>query len=143
MSKTTLDLSTLSDIAEGTHTVKVKAKADGYNDSEFSNEVSYTKVVPIYSGEFTVTNSNPTRPYTTVTIEYNGTTYTLTPSTKYEVYRQQLNIKAGESFTWSIDSSQRIKVGSYKNCTVIDSGKKSGSAKPTGDSWRFSTSISD
>ena len=40
---TTLDLSTLSDIADGTHTVTVKAKASGYNDSEFSNEVSYTK----------------------------------------------------------------------------------------------------
>ena len=40
---TTLDLSTLSDIADGAHTVKVKAKASGYNDSEFSNEVSYTK----------------------------------------------------------------------------------------------------
>ena len=40
---TTVDLSTLSDIADGTHTVKVKAKASGYNDSEFSNEVSYTK----------------------------------------------------------------------------------------------------
>lgn len=43
MSKTTLDLSTLSNISDGTHTVKVKAKASGYNDSEFSNEVSYTK----------------------------------------------------------------------------------------------------
>ena len=43
ISKTTLDLSTLSDITDGTHTVKVKAKADGYRDSEFSNEVSYTK----------------------------------------------------------------------------------------------------
>lgn len=41
--QTTLDLSTLSDIADGTHTVKVKAKADGYRDSEFSNEVNYTK----------------------------------------------------------------------------------------------------
>ena len=44
MSKTTLDLSTLPDITDGTHTVKVKAKADGYRDSEFSNEVSYTKI---------------------------------------------------------------------------------------------------
>ena len=43
MSKTTLDLSTLSDITDGAHTVKVKAKAEGYRDSEFSNEVSYTK----------------------------------------------------------------------------------------------------
>lgn len=44
MSKTTLDLSTLSDITDETHTVKVKAKADGYRDSEFSNEVNYTKI---------------------------------------------------------------------------------------------------
>lgn len=44
---TTLDLSTLSDITDGTHTVKVKAKANGYNDSEFSNEVSYTKAPAI------------------------------------------------------------------------------------------------
>ena len=40
---TTFDLSTLSDITDGAHTVKVKAKANGYIDSEFSNEVSYTK----------------------------------------------------------------------------------------------------
>ena len=54
MSKTTLDLSTLSDIADGTHTVKVKAKADGYRDSEFSNEVSYTKAsgLPVYTVTF-------------------------------------------------------------------------------------------
>ena len=50
MSKTTLDLSTLSDITDGAHTVKVKAKADGYRDSDFSNEVSYTK-----SGGYTIT----------------------------------------------------------------------------------------
>ena len=48
MGKTTVDLSTLSDIADGAHTVKVKAKADGCRDSEFSNEVSYTKTpIPI------------------------------------------------------------------------------------------------
>ena len=61
MSKTTLDLSTLSDISDGSHIVKVKAKADGYIDSEFSNEVSYTKTSapPVYtvtfSSDFTVT----------------------------------------------------------------------------------------
>ena len=33
MSKTTLDLSTLPDIADGVHTVKVKATAAGYIDS--------------------------------------------------------------------------------------------------------------
>lgn len=50
MSKTTLDLSTLN-LTDGTHTVKVKAKADGYKDSEFSNEVSYTKTPTLYSGQ--------------------------------------------------------------------------------------------
>lgn len=61
MSKTTLDLSTLSDIADGAHTVKVKAKASGYNDSEFSNEVSYTKAPTGYtvtfSSDFAVTGT--------------------------------------------------------------------------------------
>lgn len=55
MSKTTLDLSTLSDITDGAHTVKVKAKADGYRDSEFSNEVSYTKAPAGY--KLTITGS--------------------------------------------------------------------------------------
>ena len=42
--QTTFDLSTLPDISGGTHTIKVKAKADRYIDSEFSNEIEYTKV---------------------------------------------------------------------------------------------------
>ena len=46
MSKTTLDLSTLSDIADGAHTVTVKAKANGYRDSEASNAVNYTVTTP-------------------------------------------------------------------------------------------------
>lgn len=60
---TTVDLSTLSDISDGTHTVKVKAKADGYRDSEFSNEVSYTKTsapsvyTVTFSSDFTVTGT--------------------------------------------------------------------------------------
>lgn len=53
MSKTTLDLSTLSDISDGTHTIKVKAKANGYRDSEFSNEVSWTKAPAGYTVTFT------------------------------------------------------------------------------------------
>lgn len=39
--KTTFDLSTL-DLADGTHSVTVKAKASGYKPSEASNAVSYT-----------------------------------------------------------------------------------------------------
>ena len=63
MTQTTFDLSALSDIADGTHTVKVKAKADGYIDSEFSNEVSYTKTsaptvyTVTFSNDFTITGT--------------------------------------------------------------------------------------
>ena len=60
MSKTTLDLSTLSDIADGAHTVKVKAKASGYNDSEFSNEVSYTKAPSTFKGTITLDTTRST-----------------------------------------------------------------------------------
>ena len=60
MSKTTLDLSTLSDITDGAHTVKVKAKADGYIDSEFSNEVSYTKAPSTYKGTITLDTTRST-----------------------------------------------------------------------------------
>lgn len=67
---TTFDLSTLSDIADGAHTIKVKAKADGYRDSEFSNEVSYTKAPAGYSG--TVTKEG----FRTVYYEINKDTIT-------------------------------------------------------------------
>lgn len=36
------DLAMLN-LTDGAHTIKVKAKADGYRDSEFSNEVSYIR----------------------------------------------------------------------------------------------------
>ena len=62
MSKTKLDLSTLSDIADGAHTVKVKAKASGYNDSEFSNEVSYTKAPAGFKLTITGSWSKPGSP---------------------------------------------------------------------------------
>lgn len=87
MSKTTLDLSTLSGITDGTHTVKVKAKADGYRDSEFSNEVNYTKNSGFtitfdqnfsrgatYNPTFVKVNNPPTSDYdnTTQTWSYPG-----------------------------------------------------------------------
>ena len=94
MSKTILDLSTLSDIADGTHTVKVKAKADGYRDSEFSNEVSYTKASapPVYtvtfSSDFTVTGTG--HPYGIYYINKTGERVLL-PVTddNYTTYRGQ------------------------------------------------------
>lgn len=57
MSKTAFDLSTLN-LSDGTHTVTVKAKADGFAESNFSNEVSYTKA----SG-FNLDTSNVSIPY--------------------------------------------------------------------------------
>ena len=67
---TTFDLSTLSDIADGAHTVKVKAKADGYIDSEFSNEVSYTKAPAGY--EVVLNLRNTTSYYAHVRVEVDG-----------------------------------------------------------------------
>lgn len=87
MNTTTFDLSTLSDISDGTHTVKVKAKADGYRDSEFSNEVSYTKSsgytitfdqnfsrAATYNPTFVKVNSPPSSDsdYTIQTMPYPG-----------------------------------------------------------------------
>ena len=77
---TTVDLSTLSDIADGAHTVKVKAKADGYSDSEFSNEVSYTKAPPatftqVYltksSRNSVLSNMNTSKIYSIKSVSYN------------------------------------------------------------------------
>ena len=127
MSKTKLDLSTLSDITDGTHTVKVKAKASGYNDSEFSNEVSYTKssAPPVYtvtiSSDFTIGMS----PYNIYGIYYTneaGVT-TLLPVTEdnYTTYR-------GTTFeASSIDSVS----GNYDYAKI----KIDGTAYYSGSTW--------
>ena len=76
---TTFDLSTLSDIVDGAHTVKVKAKASGYIDSEFSNEVSYTKAPAGYSGTitsvawYTIDGIKPDGTRDTLSVEDSGT----------------------------------------------------------------------
>ena len=142
MNKTTLDLSTLSDIPDGTHIVKVKAKAEEYNHSEFSNEVSYTKAPATYSGKFTTYTASE-RPWrATVTVTYNGNEYKLNPSAEYEVLEQQLNIKAGDTFSWEVSGANKISVINSKNCTVTSQYNKYGFAKPAGDNWQLSTSIS-
>ena len=141
MNKTTLDLSTLSDISDGTHTVKVKAKADGYRDSEFSNEVSYTKAPATYSGKFTTYTNDSTSLGKTVTVKYKEAKYELTPFAQYEVLEQQLNVKPGDAIGWSISGDGRIHVISSKNCTVTVDEDKYGYAKPTGANWQVSTSF--
>ena len=141
MNKTTLDLSTLSDIADGTHTVKVKAKASGYNDSEFSNEVNYTKAPAAYSGKFTTYTSDGSSLGKTVIVRYKESEYELTPYAQYEVLEQQLNVKPGDAIGWSISGDGRIRVISSKNCTVTVDEDKYGYAKPTGANWQVSTSF--
>ena len=59
MTQTTFDLSALSDIADGAHTVKVKAKAEGYNDSEYSRgyEDGYSDAMSKCYGERSIHRS--------------------------------------------------------------------------------------
>ena len=111
MSKTTLDLSTLSDISDGTHTVKVKAKADGYNDSEFSNEVSYTKAPAVQTFTGTITNTG--REKATYQIDNgayhgiaSGNSVTLTARNDQEV---RVDNDGGGDFCY-LNSSTGIKV---------------------------------
>ena len=138
---TTFDLSTLSDIADGAHTVKVKAKANGYNDSEFSNEVSYTKAPATYSGKFTTYTDDSSSLGKTVIVRYKESEYSLTPSAQYEVLEQQLNVKHGDAIGWSISGDGRIHVISSRNCTVTVDEDKYGYAKPTSADWQVSTSF--
>lgn len=105
MSKTTLDLSTLPDIADGTHTVKVKAKADGYRDSEFSNEVSYTKAPVVQT--FTGTISN---------VGVNRLKYAIGDGS----FR---DINTKNSATVTVRNDEIVTVSPYANqtCTIIRS----------------------
>ena len=113
-STTTFDLSTLSDIADGAHTVKVKAKADGYYDSEFSNEVSYTKSsgytihfdsdfiqATVYDPTYVKVNTPPSsnNDYTACTIAFPGISGQSTVSgvTKLFVWGYGYKNSAGES----------------------------------------------
>ena len=129
MSKTTLDLSTLSDISDGTHTVKVKAKADGYRDSEFSNEVSYTKASG-YSGTVTCTTSSE---YSVSHWENDGWhidamevtgTQTLSGAIKYKI-----------SISANIN---KYRVTSHTNCTyVVDNDRWNWIITPSDNNFTF------
>lgn len=63
-------MSTL-DLTDGAHTVKVKTKADGYKDSEFSNEVSYTKS-SVAKYDVTLNLKNTTSFYAHVYVNVDG-----------------------------------------------------------------------
>lgn len=112
MSKTTLDLSTLSDISGGTHTVKVKAKADGYRDSEFSNEVSYTKAPIEHTFNISTekltgnVNGGVSFKYNTPPTNYSDNSAVLTNTGSWVgKYPDgtKFNLKAGDSITVTVN----------------------------------------
>nr|DAP17868.1 MAG TPA: Hint (Hedgehog/Intein) domain N-terminal region [Caudoviricetes sp.] len=117
MSKTTLDLSTIVGITSGTHTVKVKAKAVGYRDSEFSNEVSYTEngVQNIcLTGDTLITLADgTTKRIDTITLAdmvlaYNPETMTL--EADEIIYCDSDKIKTHDNFdVWTFDDGTIIK----------------------------------
>ena len=129
MSKTTLDLSTLSDIADGTHTVKVKAKADGYRDSEFSNEVSYTKASG-YSGTVTCTTGSE---YSISYWENNEW------SLKFSEISGTKEVSGAIKYKISLSGNiSKYQVTSHTNCTyVVDSQYWEWVITPSGDGFTF------
>ena len=127
---TTFDLSTLSDITDGAHTVKVKAKASGYNDSEFSNEVSYTKAPAGYSG--TITNTR----WSTRTCKV----YRTTDSSSYIAdigVNESLQV-VGNFFMIAVDSVDKgTNIFTHSNCT-FESNTTAVYVTPTANNWEIS-----
>lgn len=99
------DLATLN-LADGTHTVKVKAKADGYIDSEFSNEVSYTKAPAGYKVTFASDFSSAAYSggeLSDVTLTANtGASTPLTSAARGLVWRGVSSVTASRSLAWGI-----------------------------------------
>lgn len=130
MSKTTLDLSTLPDISDGTHTVKVKAKADGYRDSEFSNEVNYTKTPAGYSG--TITNTRWSKRACKV--------YRTTDSSSYfaDIGVDESLQVVGDFFMVAVDSVDKdTNIFSHSNCT-FENHTTAVYVTPTANDWEIS-----
>ena len=114
---TTVDLSTLSDIADGAHTVKVKAKADGYIDSEFSNEVSYTKAPAGYKVTFASDFSSTAYSggeLSDVTLTANtGESTPLTSAARGLVWQGVSSITTSRTLAWGVyytDASGESKI---------------------------------
>lgn len=130
MTQTTFDLSTLSDIADGAHTVKVKAKASGYNDSEFSNEVSYTKAQAGYSG--TITNTK----WSTRTCKV----YRTTESSSYfaDIGVDKSLQVVGNFFMVAVNSVDRdTNIFTHRNCTY-ENNTTAVYVTPTANDWEIS-----
>ena len=131
MSKTTFDLSTLSDITDGTHTVKVKAKASGYNDSEFSNEVSYTKTTPtltdsiLFAGETSDFTLKATNKSWNGTVEYSTdkNTWNTWEGSEISSANKKLYLRGKNNTTFYTSKGVRFvlsaKAGCYGNINTL------------------------
>lgn len=132
MSKTTLDLSTLPDISDGTHTVKVKAKADGYRDSEFSNEVIYTKAPAGYSGTI---KSDANGIYVVDLYGVQGDNWTSLHS-RYTLYNQ--GVHGYPQYILALDkATTNFNVTENTNCTYVEAYTKDYIITPTSDNFIF------
>ena len=120
MSNTTLDLSTLSDIADGAHTVKVKAKASGYNDSEFSNEVSYLKEPSGYTGHLSIDKFFYLRVYG---IDSDGNETMIVDDVKNATVSGYIKYRANVR---NISTVYYFSVSNSTNCTYTYSKSESG-----------------
>lgn len=130
MPKTTLNLSTLPDISDGAHTVKVKAKANGFRDSEFSNEVSYTKAPSGYSG--TITNTR----WSTRTCKVYRTTDT--PSYFADIGINESLQVVGDFFMVAVDSvDDGANIFTHSNCT-FENHTTAVYVTPTANDWEIS-----
>lgn len=65
-------------LAGGNHTLVVKAKASGYEDSDYSNEVVYSVPVPYTIADFMAANGSETGTYS-----WDGSSLTLSSSAAY------------------------------------------------------------
>lgn len=121
---TTFDLSTLSDITDGAHTVKVKAKADGYRDSEFSNEVSYTKATPsltdsiLFEGETSDFTLKATNKEWDGTVEYSTdkNTWTTWDGSAISSANKKLYLRGKNNTTFYTSSGVRFVLSANAGC---------------------------
>ena len=117
---TTVDLSTLSDIADGAHTVKVKAKASGYYDSEFSNEVSYLKESSGYTGHLSIDKFFNLRVYG---IDSDGNETMIIDDVKNATVSGYIKYRANVR---NISTVYYFSVSNSTNCTYTYSKSESG-----------------
>ena len=128
---TTVDLSTLSDIADGVHTVTVKAKADGYRDSEVSNAVDYTVTTPsltnyiLFEGETSDFTLKATNKEWDGTVEYSTdkNTWSTWDGSEIPSANKKLYLRGKNNTTFYTSKGVRFvlsaKAGCYGNINTL------------------------